>query len=485
MKKKINIVDLKVGMFVDTIHSSWLNSPMRMDHFAVNSETKIDQLKKYGIGYVTIDTDKGVDMVSGEKKYIDADTIAFEKTFSATVCDFWINSSIPFDLYAGDNPNLKLTFKKGATYSIEVKDLFKNKGMTKVRVPTTQKAEYNRYITIIEKERGRRKELGYSDHYVDPEVVKQYIDFKENYYPLNPDSLVPGTKNNVDIFARVDEAPALTLARGITIEVETLGRWEEENTNLLIRKREIEQYQLYLQRHTRNSKNKKVKASYVIEDSKLITEELSKNPRSEKLMRHTKNAVEDITQVVLTDPLTFYSLLKINNHDYYTFTHSVNVATLCIALATEYGIEDKGELADLGLGALLHDLGKARVDKKIIDKPGKLTDDEYTQMKNHVNYGKEMLEENKLLSRLSLIPLMQHHERLNGKGYPNGLKGSDIHIFGRISAVIDFYDALTTERSYRKAFSPFDTLSLIQKEEQSYDAEVISVLVKLLSAQTV
>ena len=119
----------------------------------------------------------------------------------------------------------------------------------------------------------------------------------------------------------------------------------------------------------------------------------------------------------------------------------------------------------------------------LINKPGKLTDIEYVKVKNHVMLGYEMLQGNKAMPERALLPLLQHHEKLTGNGYPNKLPADKIHLFGRISGIIDIYDALTTERAYKKAFRPFDALTLITKTEGEFDKELIAVFIKLIHKQ--
>ena len=131
----------------------------------------------------------------------------------------------------------------------------------------------------------------------------------------------------------------------------------------------------------------------------------------------------------------------------------------------------------------MHDLGKAKIPNRIINKPGHLTDAEFDEIKSHVNKGYEMLKGNDTISENAFYPLLQHHEKLTGKGYPNRLPAEKIHQFGRIAAVIDIYDALTTQRSYKKAMSPFEALTIISKCEGDYDQEIFSTLVKLIRNQ--
>ncbi len=146
--------------------------------------------------------------------------------------------------------------------------------------------------------------------------------------------------------------------------------------------------------------------------------------------------------------------------DHYIFGHSFNVALYSTALAMKAGFGEK-ELIEIGVGAMLHDVGKMYIPCEILQKPGRLTDEEFEIMKKHAEYGFEMLR------RLDEIPLLaahcafQHHERCDGSGYPRNLKGDEIHVYARILAVCDVFDALTTHRVYRPPMLPHEAMEIL------------------------
>ena len=171
-------------------------------------------------------------------------------------------------------------------------------------------------------------------------------------------------------------------------------------------------------------------------------------------------------------------------HDYYTYTHSLNVCSLSIGLGTELKLRKDPDLMEIGLGALLHDLGKCMIDLRVLNKPGKLTEDEFKEVQGHVTAGSELLRSsNTEFPENSMVTILQHHEKMSGKGYPQKLRGDQIHINGRIGAIVDFYDALTTERPYKKAFSPFDAFKLLSKFQDDYDKSLIKKFIIMLGKQ--
>lgn len=150
---------------------------------------------------------------------------------------------------------------------------------------------------------------------------------------------------------------------------------------------------------------------------------------------------------------------KFKQHDYGTFVHCVNVALLATITGMRLGYKEK-RLKYLTMGALLHDLGKLNVPKEILNKPGSLKDDEFVIMKQHPLMGVEMLKNTPLLPSV-LATVKDHHERWNGKGYPYGLIGNNIHMDAQIVAVTDVYEALTANRPYRKGLPPYHALEMI------------------------
>lgn len=147
-------------------------------------------------------------------------------------------------------------------------------------------------------------------------------------------------------------------------------------------------------------------------------------------------------------------LTEIRLHDMYTFAHSVNVAMLSSMQGVLLGMDSK-QLSELTLGGLMHDLGKLVVPPEILNKPGRLTDEEFEIVKKHPAAGVEKIMKLAVpeVDRLAIVA-SQHHEKMNGKGYPEGRTSKTIHRYGRIGAIADVYDALTSVRPYKKAYTP-------------------------------
>lgn len=160
----------------------------------------------------------------------------------------------------------------------------------------------------------------------------------------------------------------------------------------------------------------------------------------------------------------FPALLCVMLHDFSVYTHSLNVAVYALGLGKFIGVTDHLSLRRLGVGAILHDVGKAKVSKEILSKRGKLSPKEWAIMRQHPEWGTEMLSGAADPEEDVLAIVAQHHERLDGSGYPRGLTGGKIQMFAMIVALVDAYDAMTCSRPYRKARTPFDALSLLKTE---------------------
>ncbi|WP_320006342.1 HD-GYP domain-containing protein [Maridesulfovibrio sp.] len=156
------------------------------------------------------------------------------------------------------------------------------------------------------------------------------------------------------------------------------------------------------------------------------------------------------------------TLAFLKRYDEYTYTHSINVNLYSLLLGKALGLE-REELELLGIAAMFHDVGKGRVPCEVLNKPGKLTENEYEIMKGHSLKGLEVLRDISGLDKSVLRGVVEHHERFDGSGYPHGFKDNGIHPFGRIIAISDVYDALTSVRVYKKAVTPAKTMSLMYK----------------------
>lgn len=192
---------------------------------------------------------------------------------------------------------------------------------------------------------------------------------------------------------------------------------------------------------------------------KLFSEANSKKNRVQK-SEEIKKLIDTIVDELLENSSMMINMIDLKCFDNYTYLHSVNVAVLSIVTGIAMGL-DKLTLSRLGLSAILHDIGKVFISKKIVNKPDVLTTEEFEEMKRHSQLGFTYTKEKFKLPTASYMGIIDHHEKYNGSGYPEGKQGERISLFGRIIALADIYDALTSERPYRKAMSPSESIEYV------------------------
>lgn len=186
--------------------------------------------------------------------------------------------------------------------------------------------------------------------------------------------------------------------------------------------------------------------------------------------------VEEMQASVMRNPSALLSIARLKTHDDYTYLHSVAVAALMLALARQLGL-DPALAKSAGCGGLMHDLGKAFMPLEILNKPGRLTEDEFAVMKTHPTEGARVLEEAGAGAKVIDIAL-HHHEKINGQGYPHGLKGEEISLLARMGAVCDVYDAVTSVRAYKAPWDPAAAMREMARWEGHFDKSIFNAFVK-------
>ncbi len=313
-----------------------------------------------------------------------------------------------------------------------------------------------------------------------------------NYMAITRSSLVEDTKVGCDLYLknRINgDIRYILFCRGDEIySNERKGRLIEQSIEkLFIRTVDYASYFRYQEKNLQtvlaDKKSSSEEKSHVIYNTaKYLAQDLLSDPRSglnTKVKRATK-WVDNTVNYILHDKNAFPSLLKVTTHDYYTYTHSVHISVLGLLFGRHIHL-DIHNLKSLGIGGLVHDLGKVEIPLEILNKPGRLTKREFEIIKKHPEIGIEFLKGGTDLDEKSLKVVIQHHENYDGTGYPNRIGGKDIHLFGRISRIIDVYDAITTNRCYRKALTPYDALvEMSENMEHCFEQELFKEFVYFL-----
>ncbi|MBC3872259.1 HD-GYP domain-containing protein [Undibacterium flavidum] len=182
--------------------------------------------------------------------------------------------------------------------------------------------------------------------------------------------------------------------------------------------------------------------------------------------------VEEIALSVMRNPGALIGLARLKTADDYTYMHSVAVCALMIALARQLRLSDD-EAREAGLAGLLHDIGKMAVPPGILNKPGRLTDEEFVSIKEHPSAGHAMLLESKGVGQIALDVCLHHHEKVDGSGYPKGLKGDQISLYAKMGAVCDVYDAITSNRPYKVGWCPAESLKKMSEWSRGHFDEAV------------
>jgi len=288
------------------------------------------------------------------------------------------------------------------------------------------------------------------------------------YTSISGDALLEGTEVEFDLFLRADAGASsnyvLYCRSGEDLSPERREELLSKHADrLCISTEDIDKYIEYQEKNLKtivNDENKSTreKSGIVYQVATKVVADLLENPKSGKNMERVSEWVTNTVSHIIQDDNTFSTLLGVSSHDYQIYTHSVNLSVLGLLFGKHLSFKED-ELARIGSGMLLHDIGKLAIPLNVVNKPGHLTGEEFKAMKKHPKAGLEILEHRSNVNVLSLKIVIQHHENYDGTGYPYGISGDDIHLFGRIARVIDVYDAMTSKRSYAEAMRPFAVLA--------------------------
>ncbi|OFE13381.1 hypothetical protein PHACT_09705 [Pseudohongiella acticola] len=196
-------------------------------------------------------------------------------------------------------------------------------------------------------------------------------------------------------------------------------------------------------------------------------------------MADARAMVDEVTESVNRHPLALITLARLKTSDNYTYMHSVAVCAMMVALARALKMTEE-QVRDAGCAGLLHDVGKMAVPDKILNKPGKLTDEEFIVIKSHPEKGQDILLRAGDISAMVIDVCLHHHEKCDGSGYPHGLKSEEISIFARMGAICDVYDAITSNRPYKKGWGPAESLQRMAQWKGHFDPALLQAFVKVV-----
>jgi HD-GYP domain-containing protein (c-di-GMP phosphodiesterase class II) len=310
------------------------------------------------------------------------------------------------------------------------------------------------------------------------------------YIPVHLDGLV--VDSVVDFHLYLQSAPGhFVLFRGpdLPFNAEHHSRLLSHNVpTLWLRGDERRRYEAYVEKHLDTLLSSPHvptprKAQLLAAASQATLEGVLADPRHATVVPRARRVAEQTVQLMVQSPDAVGHLAALMAHDYDTVRHSMNVSVFAVGLGHAAGVRDREDLHQLALGGLLHDIGKSEIPRELITKPGAYTSAEMDVMRTHVARGEHILNDSGRLGALGMVVVAQHHERLTGEGYPRQLPSDDIHLFGRIAAIVDCFDAMTSDRSYQRAMRPIDALHLMKTHLSAhFDQGLLQHFVRTLRA---
>lgn len=225
------------------------------------------------------------------------------------------------------------------------------------------------------------------------------------------------------------------------------------------------------------------KTQIIFDTSQALISEIFDRPSSPENVRRSVSFVKNSVEF-LKEKDNFMDLMKMASTDFSEYTHSLQVSAYAIALAQEVGLKNFNDLSAIGVGSILHDIGKTKIDRKILDKPGDLNEDERRVVEKHPEYGYEILQKQRTVPEAAEMIVLQHHERPHGHGYPYRL-GGEILQAAKIVAVADCFDSLTSDRPFKKRLKPLEALKYMTTElKDEYDQSLIVPFIQVLGVKT-
>jgi len=195
-------------------------------------------------------------------------------------------------------------------------------------------------------------------------------------------------------------------------------------------------------------------------------------------LEQAESLVDEISQSMMRNQCALLNLARLKNKDDYTYLHSVAVCALMVALGRQMGLEGD-DLKQAGMAGLMHDIGKIMTPEAVLNKPDSLSREEFEIMKQHPRSGWDILNNSPEVGVIALDVCLHHHERLDGKGYPEKLSGDSITLFARMGAVCDVYDAITSDRCYKQGWAPAEAIrKMAEWKDGNYDESVFHAFVK-------
>ncbi|MCX8034282.1 MAG: HD domain-containing protein [Thermodesulfovibrio sp.] len=369
---------------------------------------------------------------------------------------------IPCDVFIQEDGEMKTILKKGEHFSLDIKNTLKDKKIEVVYVNQSDKKIFQDFIFEF-------KPKEYFDSILDRYTINNEFYYKIEKECLNPEipvnfSLYVNDGNKFNLFLEASEENPKNISYEKLIE-----------GDILISKRELNLYKDYLQKLI---KENKTEPKILKETTKLLLREIYSEPTNRRNLLILGDKIEEIINYGTLELKVLENFLIMKKIDNYNYVHSLNVMALSLSLGLKIRLE-KEELRLLGLASALHDIGKIKISPLILSKLGKLTEKEFQIFKTHVIESVKIAKELELPDKV-IDGIAHHHEKLNGTGYPFKLKSEQISFFGKIIAIADAYEMLTTPKAMKYPLTPYNALMILVQDKGCYDKSLLQTFIKML-----
>lgn len=369
---------------------------------------------------------------------------------------------LPCDIFISESNDYKILSKKGEKFTLEIMQNLKDRKIETLFINNKDKKNFCNFI------------CEYKPKECFDNLLDRYTICNEIYYKVEKECLDPEIPVNFSLYINDGKRFNLYLeASDENPKNISVNRIPEGD--LLISKRDLNRYSEYLKKLMKERKNEPV---ILKETTKLILRDVYSEPANKQNLLILIDKINEIVEFASAEAKIIKSLLVFKKLDNYNYIHSFNVLSLSIAIGLKIKL-DFEELKILATAAALHDIGKIKISPLILSKVGKLSDREFQIYKTHVqesiNLAKTLGVDEKVL-----LGIAHHHEKLNGNGYPFGLKGSNISLFGQIIGICDAYDLLTTPKPMKYPLTPFNALMILVQDKGCYEKRLLEVFIKML-----
>lgn len=309
------------------------------------------------------------------------------------------------------------------------------------------------------------------------------------YFKIRISSVIPEKPLTFDLYLKINNQHITYVRAGDRLEKDKIMQLQarDSGSHFLVKDEDRKAYKNFIHEQLiSDDLNVRQKALILRESSMTLVEEIFENPDVNVALDNSRPVIQQFVEFMGAEPEAMGHLISLSGHDFYTYTHSLDVGIYSLGLAETIGFKTK-ELEEMGIAALFHDIGKRQVNLDILCKKGALNEAEWAQMQKHPQYGLVLLNQNKDVSDAVKAACFEHHESWAGNGYPQNIAAQEIHPFARIVAITDTYDAMTTQRSYNVPMKPFEAVTMMkEKLAGRYDPDFLramhSVLFKLKAA---